>query len=243
MFDSITSEKLGFYVYALIDPEDKEIFYIGKGKGNRVFDHKAEVIKNPDSLGSIKKNKIKSILSQGNDVEHVIIRHGLTEKDSFLIEATLIDFLNHFGNALSNEVSGYASSFYGIKTTDELIRQYNAPPLKALQHKVVIININKRYASAKISGQSIYEATKQAWVISEQRLSSLEYALAEYEGIIIGVYKIKEWYRVKTDNNKRNNRWGFNGAEAELEIQELYKNKSIAHIKKPGAANPIRFTI
>ena len=37
MFDQITSEKLKFYVYCLIDPRDEKPFYIGKGKENIVF--------------------------------------------------------------------------------------------------------------------------------------------------------------------------------------------------------------
>jgi len=32
-------EKLGYYVYRLIDPRNGETFYVGKGRGNRVFDH------------------------------------------------------------------------------------------------------------------------------------------------------------------------------------------------------------
>ena len=32
-FSNKTIEKLQYYVYALIDPRDKKIFYIGKGKG------------------------------------------------------------------------------------------------------------------------------------------------------------------------------------------------------------------
>ena len=27
----------GFYVYALIDPRDNKVFYIGKGNGNRIL--------------------------------------------------------------------------------------------------------------------------------------------------------------------------------------------------------------
>ena len=33
------TEKLGVYVYALIDPRDRSIFYVGKGVGDRVYSH------------------------------------------------------------------------------------------------------------------------------------------------------------------------------------------------------------
>ena len=31
--------KLGVYVYALVDPRTSEVFYVGKGQGNRVYQH------------------------------------------------------------------------------------------------------------------------------------------------------------------------------------------------------------
>ena len=34
-----TVEKLNYYVYALIDPRTNKVFYIGKGKGNRIYAH------------------------------------------------------------------------------------------------------------------------------------------------------------------------------------------------------------
>ena len=44
MFSPEVSDKLEYYVYRLIDPRNGDTFYVGKGKGNRVFDHvKGEV--------------------------------------------------------------------------------------------------------------------------------------------------------------------------------------------------------
>ena len=242
MFDAITSDRLRYYVYALVNPITGKVFYIGTGIGNRVFDHLNEFLENPYQINSFKKEEIREVLAKKKSLEHVIIRHGLNEKEAYLLESTLIDYHNHFKDELTNAVSGHESGFYGIKSADELVRQYNASPLKKLEHEVIIININKRYADTKLN-LSIYEATKQAWVLNEKRLSTLQYALAEFQGIIVGVFKIREWYKVKTDNNKRNNRWGFNGVEAEDTIKALYFNKSIAHIKKKGAANPIRYNL
>ena len=38
-FSPEVCEKLGYYVYRLIDPRNGQTFYVGKGKGNRVFAH------------------------------------------------------------------------------------------------------------------------------------------------------------------------------------------------------------
>ena len=77
MFDQITNKKLGFYVYALIDPRNEQPFYIGKGKNNRVYEHVQLAIKNEKE--SDKLNKIREIKDDGKKVKHIVIRHGLTE--------------------------------------------------------------------------------------------------------------------------------------------------------------------
>jgi hypothetical protein len=243
MFDNVTTTKLGYYVYALINPINHKVFYIGKGNQNRVFAHVQEILDFDAEVDSIKKIEIKEILNQGKQIEHYIIRHGLTENEAFLIESTLIDYNNILIYKLTNEVSGHHSAFYGIKTTDELIRQYNAPKLEQLSDSVVIININRKYKETKNKEISVYEATKEAWVIGDQKRNEVSYALAEFQGVIIGVFEILHWYPVQTDNNTNNNRWGFEGKEAPEIIKSKYLNTSIMHAKRRGAANPIRFRL
>ena len=236
MFDQITSEKLKFYVYCLIDPRTNKPFYIGKGKGNRVFEHAKSSIKS--ELISDKLEKIREINSEGFKVKHIIIRHGLSEDEAFKVESSLIDFMRHFGKSLTNEVFGHGTFKFGLMTANEIISTYNAKPLKTLQHNVVIININKTYERAK-GGISIYKATHESWIISEKRRQILEYALSEYKGIIVGVYKINEWYK-SLDGPRR---WGFDGEEAADDIKTIYLNKSVKHTKKRGAANPIKYRL
>lgn len=243
MFDNLTNSKLGYYVYALVNPLTNKVFYIGKGNNNRVFVHVQEILENKGEINSFKKSEIKEIIEQNKQIEHYIIRHGLTEDEAFLLESTLIDYNNILVHKLTNEVSGHHSAFYGIKTTDELIRQYNAPKLEELSDSVVIININRKYKATKNKSISVYEATKEAWVIGEQKRNEVKYALAEFQGIIIDVFEILQWYTVQTENNTNNNRWGFEGIEANREIRQKYLNKSIMFAKKRGAANPIRFRL
>ena len=71
MFDQKTITALGFYVYMLIDPRNNKPFYVGKGKGNRVFQH-VEDAKNNPSISTDKYDIIRDIEKSAR-VEHVIV--------------------------------------------------------------------------------------------------------------------------------------------------------------------------
>ena len=244
MFDLNTTKRLKYYVYALIDPRDDNPFYIGKGKGNRIYNHVNNAIKLAKSTDKL--DIIREIRSSGKRVKHVIIRHGLDEDDAFKIESSIIDLLDHIKINLKNSVLGHHSMEFGIMTANEVKRLYNAPPLQKLEHEVVIININKSYQKGN-GVLSIYDATHEAWVISEKKRTNLKFALSEYRGTIVGVFAIRDWYKVEKSNSLgfsgKLDRWGFNGEEASPDIMKLYLNKSIKHIKKRGAANPIRYSL
>lgn len=58
-FDEKIVKKVKHYVYALFDPESDFPFYIGKGFGNRVFNHVSRKLKNSEELKYNKSLKLK----------------------------------------------------------------------------------------------------------------------------------------------------------------------------------------
>ncbi len=97
------AQKLGpFYVYVLIDPEDGQIFYVGKGTGERLLAHGREADLVADGKGNHRKlGRIRQIRASGQEPRIDVVRHGLSETEAFLVEAALIDSVPGLTNASS----------------------------------------------------------------------------------------------------------------------------------------------
>ena len=96
-FSPTVTEALKFYVYRLIDPRDNITFYIGKGFGNRLFQHETNVAKEPN-IESEKDERIQAILNEGLKPKYVIHRHGLDEETAFEVEAALLQAYPNLSN-------------------------------------------------------------------------------------------------------------------------------------------------
>jgi hypothetical protein len=226
-------EKLGYYVYLLIDPETDNVFYVGKGVGNRVFAH-LNAISSP--VESDKLDKIRSIQSKGLQVRHIIHRHGLTEKEAFEVEASLIDFIGI--KNLTNSVQGHHSDNRGRMSISEIIVQYDALKIE-ITEPVILITVNQLFERG-ISDERLYEITRGNWVVGERR-NSAKFAFTVYNGIVRQVYEIQRWLPVtaRRQEQKTQKRWRFDGIIAQ-DLQH-YIGGSVEEYITLGAQNPIKY--
>lgn len=222
------------YVYVYTDPRNGKPFYIGKGKGNRLFSHLSE------QFETDKVERIAKIRHNGKEPRIEILRYGLSDSEASLVEAASIDLI---GKAkLTNRVSGYHEGSFGRITSQKVITMLTAKKVK-VQHKAILITINKLYRS-DMSKEELYETTRGIWVVGETRRNKVEYAMALYQGIVLEVYRIKQWHPAgtlkyntrDTSHFKNSGRWEFSGSIAK-DVREEYIGFSVG---KAGQ-NPIRY--
>jgi len=99
------------YVYMYCNPLKGGLpFYIGKGTGNRMWDHLSNAKNDaPYDRNLHKKNTIKKILSEGLTPEIVVVRDCMLEFEAFELEEQLISTFGRSDNGtgiLTNLTSG-----------------------------------------------------------------------------------------------------------------------------------------
>ena len=248
----------GFYVYALIDPRNEKVFYIGKGTGNRVFSHEIESGKSRESEKK-KIQQIREIENSGHSVKRLIVNWGLSENEAFVAEATLINLLNRMPDIqLANEVSGH--HVHESLTTEEFELQYGAVPLEKedIKHSILVIKINKLYRRG-MSEEELYDAVRGFWAASLKSIEArkVKFVFGVYNGLIVGVYKPDVWHYgyemidipqreilTPEDYERLKNRVYFvcNDYRNLDDEGQFYLHKSIAKLKvNQSAQNPITY--
>ncbi|MDH5507092.1 MAG: hypothetical protein OEZ02_07705 [Anaerolineae bacterium] len=233
-FPQSVIEKLNFYVYILIDPRTEEIFYVGKGNGNRIFAHLNSALNNPQK--SDKLNQIRKINKAGKVVKHIVLRHGLTEKEAFEVEAATIDLLGLKG--LTNIVAGHESDERGWMTAIDIISEFAAKKINIVEPSI-LITVNKQFRYG-MSPDELYEITRGNWIVAARR-EDAEYAISVYRGVVRQVYKIHSWSHAEARNEAHNtrDRWRFDGEIADDLFH--YIGGEVGHYVKKGNQNPIHY--
>ncbi len=76
-----------YYVYELIDPRDNEPFYVGKGKGNRMYAHECDARRGKPGP---KCDRIRDILGSGHSVKANILKYFEDEVAAYAHEKHVI---------------------------------------------------------------------------------------------------------------------------------------------------------
>ena len=222
------------YVYVYIDPRNGEIFYIGKGRGNRLFAHLGDLSETDKTI------KISDIKASGKEPQIDILRYGLSDSEAELVEASAIDLIGKF--RLTNKMSGHHKASFPRISSKELILMLNAKKVK-VKHKAILITINRLYRSG-MTDRELYEVTRGTWRIGERR-NQADFVMSVYQGIVREVYKIEKWYPAGTIEYQTRNslelqtekRWEFEGEKSEENIRSQYVGFNVG---KSGQ-NPIRY--
>ena len=248
-FSKETSEKLGHYVYRLIDPRNGLTFYVGKGKGNRVFAHVNQALKDyegndyitkEDEDDDLKLQTINEIEAAGLEVIHVIHRHGMeSNKVAMEVEGAVIDA--YLG--LTNKANGHKNNEYGISNAEELERRYSLDEYVESPDnpKYMIIKTSKwRIEDFEGSYASrLYNATRGYWKISPRTASKHPYVLSVIDGVVKEVYKVHQWKPAEEVEG----RYKFDGEIAEESIRKRFVNHRIpAKYRRKGVASPCLYS-
>ena len=197
-FKQSVIEGLKCYVYVLVDPRNNCIFYVGKGSGNRDYQH-AQAALVDDSI-SLKLSTIIEIKGLGLDVKYYIIRHNLSEQEAYLVESSIIDLLTYpafnKGNILTNIVSGHHQWNEGIKTDEEINILYDCPKIEPIPgDRLLLVSLNKSYQQSKATGvyrrANDYESVRKYWQLSSDKANKVTHILGIYRGIVRIVIDVK----------------------------------------------------
>jgi uncharacterized protein len=195
-FSRQVQEKLGWYVYLLADPRNQQVFYVGKGRGDRAYAHALDaqdVLDHPE-LQSAKHQRILEIERSGHEVSVLVLRHAIdSAKQAYVIEAAAIDLMHHLQpGALLNVVLGHHHAQHGLMSAADVEGLYNAPPAPEPKVPILLVSLNKLWTPT-LTAEELQERTTGWWKASGVLKKKPAYIMGVHNGVVRSVYKPLEW--------------------------------------------------
>lgn len=248
-FSPRVADALGFYVYRLVDPRNEETFYVGRGVGNRIFDHFEEAY---DALlggrRSAKTDRINEIHRAGQRVNAVIHRHSLRDDyETGMLEAALIEAYPN----LTNQVAGEGTTIFGARGVDDVIAQYDLPPAPIHKEKCLVLSLTKRWPleddDAPFAWRDIYQRARYGWRLDLKRAEKAEYVVAQARGVVRAVFVADRWLEsadpvfAAFPRPKRSPAWGFVGKPAPWFIEQAWVGRRVPEKLRARFGQRVRY--
>jgi len=111
-----------YYVYVLMDEQNKEVFFVGRGK-----DQSSRERFTKEPLNEIKLKRIKEIKKDPNNrLIPITVGRYDTEKEATAVESTLVQWVYGFDN-LTNGSMGHSSGEIRDKDDFRVLRGLDVP--------------------------------------------------------------------------------------------------------------------
>lgn len=250
-----------YYVYGLVDSRNNELFYIGKGKENRVFSHEKDAERD-EKQESKKLERIREIEQSGYNVSKVILNYGLSEAEAYASEASLINAYRckHISNnpPLVNLQSGHAldealsvEEFEEMKGA-EILEPKDFEILKNCGcSEILCVLIHNQYKVLKekyriVPEDEVYDIVRGCWTASLDRAKSTKLVFGVNNSNIVAVYSPTkdDWHKCSEEkyqdkipkHNKRPVKLIANRIYFDYDYKKdsqflVFLNKSLAKIK------------
>jgi hypothetical protein len=223
------AKEIGTYVYRLIDPRSGHTFYVGKGRGDRVFAHAQNQLKknetseddrnNEDYLTEKNKRIAEIIAKDKLEVLYVVHRHSFETVARELIDEVRSanggeqSLLLSVSDKIAYEVeaalidayeglSNIANGHGNSERGCQHVEQLEAKYLKeplVASHRLIAFSIGNGYRNAK---GDLDKAVRLAWRANLEKAKEQQYVLAHDSGQVIEVYEVskEDWLMATPDN-------------------------------------------
>ena len=230
------ARKLGYYVYVYVHPRTGKAFYVGKGKGRRVFSH----LRSQAKAESRKQRILRGLENKGLQPRIDILAHGLDEQSAFLVEMAVIDLLGL--GQLVNRVRGLRSALIGRVPLQKLIDQQRAKRVQ-ISDPLMLIRISQTFRY-DMASEEIYNVTNYAWRVDRRRAQG-RLVLAVYDGVVQEVFQDVEWRPAAPRQGRPlesgHRKSEFVGRVASPRLQARYKGRSVEKYFRRGYQGSIRY--
>lgn len=219
-----------FYVYCLTDLKKDKILYIGKGCGNRIFEHE-QAARSQD--GDIDVPARKAIAKCKKLGRHIISYH-LTEAEAQAAETALIHFVKSIvDKKFKNKSAGCGAGGISVEELDSRFK-FKPCPLDGLNPDSLILAVKiqdaldldtDEEADYRFDNQddaNLKSRTLGNWVIGKDAASKVKYVIGIHTALqnaVVSAYEVDGFQTLEeTKNGRKQTRYRFHTASSSKKV-------------------------